>query len=132
MVHAYSMEGFEIRIDGDILEMRTEGVRTAPMGRDPGRAFESFLAAAPARAVLFDLRGAHYQFGPAEWEERARTIARLCRRHAVAAIGREDQDAQIARVLELHAGMGGEGRAFRSRQRARDWLRASIDAATLS
>lgn len=132
MIRAYSMEGFEIRIDGDILEMRTEGIRRSHMGRDPGRAFESFLAATPVRGVLFDVRGAHYDFGAAEWEERARTIARLCRHHVMALIGRDDQDAQIAQVIELHAGMGGENSVFRSRRKAREWLRVTIDAMAVS
>jgi hypothetical protein len=125
------MEGFDIRIDGDILEVRTEGVRTSHMGRDPRRAFESFLAATQVNGVLFDIRGAQYDFAGTEWAERARIIARLCRRHAMAVIGREDQDAQIAQVIEHHIAMDGESEAFRSRRRARDWLRSRIDAMTV-
>ncbi|WP_300545645.1 hypothetical protein [Maricaulis sp.] len=127
VIQAYSMEGFDIRIDGDILEMRTEGDRTPSTGTDPRRAFESFLAASPVRGILFDVRGARYHFQAGQWEERARVIARLTRSRVIAIIGREDQDALIDRVLEYHAEMGGSGMAFRSRAEARNWLRDILD-----
>ncbi|OLF80810.1 hypothetical protein AWH62_13895 [Maricaulis sp. W15] len=122
MVQAYSMEGFEIRIDGSVLEMRTEGTRTVGMGRDSGRSFESFLAHSDVSGVLFDVRGAHYDFTPDAWEERARVIARICTPYPTAFVGRPDQDGQIGRVMELLEARGGSALHCRSRQSARVWL----------
>jgi len=116
------MEGFDIRIDGQVLEMRTEGTRTAAMGRDPGRSFESFLANIHVTGILFDVRGADYQMDEIEWEERARRIARICQDLPTAFVGRQDQDAQIARVLHHLEARNGRGLACRSRQAARIWL----------
>jgi hypothetical protein len=123
MVQAYSMEGFDLRIDSGILEMRTEGERTVGKGRDVARAFEHFLASRPVRAVMFDVRGAQYALDDREWEERAHGIARLCRALPIAIIDREDQSAQTRRVIELHARMDGTSQSFRSRAAARKWLR---------
>ncbi|WP_168206269.1 hypothetical protein [Labrenzia sp. PHM005] len=36
VVRAHSMHGFDLRFEGGILEMRTEGERTAAAGQDPG------------------------------------------------------------------------------------------------
>ncbi len=44
VVRAYSLQGFDLRFGGGILEMRTEGERTVAAGWDPGRAFEHVLA----------------------------------------------------------------------------------------
>lgn len=122
MAQAYSMEGFEIRIDGGVLEMRTEGTRTAGMGNDPARSFESFLANSDIFGVLFDVRGAVYEFSDLEWEERARTIARVCQPFPTAIVSRPDQDAAARRIQELLELRGGTGLTCRSRQVARDWL----------
>lgn len=122
MVQAYSMEGFELRVDRGILEMRTEGERSAGKGRDVARAFRHFLDSKPVRAVLFDVRGARYTLNDREWEERAHGIARLCRVLPIAIIDREDQTGQTRRVLDIHREMGGTGEAFRSRTAARRWL----------
>lgn len=122
MAQAYSMEGFEIRIDGNVLEMRTEGARTSDMGRDPGRSFETFLSHSYVAAILFDVRGATYEFSATEWEERARIVARNCSPYPTAFIGRPDQDEQISRIVELLEQRGGTGLKCRSRQAARLWL----------
>ncbi|BDX00401.1 hypothetical protein [Maricaulis maris] len=122
MAQAYSMEGFEIRIDGGVLEMRTEGTRKPEMGSDPGRSFESFLANSDISGVLFDVRGAQYEFSDLEWEERARTISRVCQSFPTAIVSRPDQDAATRRVLDLLELRGGTGLSCRSRQVARDWL----------
>ena len=128
MVQAYSMEGFEIRIDGRVLEMRTEGTRTAGMGRDAARSFESFLTHADISAILFDVRGARYEFSPDAWEERARIVARLCSPYPTAVIGRPDQDHQISRIMKLLKVRGGVGLQCRSRQAARIWLDGQLVA----
>lgn len=122
MAQAYSMEGFEIRVDGGVLEMRTEGVRTAAMGRDPGRSFATFLANSKVTAIVYDIRGATYEFTPTAWEERARVLARLCNPYPTALVARPDQDAQIFRIVELINQRGGIGLACRSREAARSWL----------
>ena len=129
MAQAYSMEGFDIRIDGHVLEMRTDGTRTAAMGRDPRRSFESFLANSDTRAILFDVRGAHYHFSDSEWEERARLIARLCQGRPTAFVNHQDQDAQVARVLHHLDMRNGQGLSCRSRQAARIWLRGVTESA---
>ncbi len=116
------MEGFEIRIDGRVLEMRTDGPRTAAMGRDPARSFESFLANADVIGILFDVRGADYHFSEIELEERARTIARICQDLPTAIVSRQDQDAQVARVLHHLEARDGRGLVCRSRRAARIWL----------
>lgn len=122
VVQAYSTEGFDIRIDGQVLEMRTDGTRTAEMGREPGRSFESFLANSHVTGILFDIRGAHYQMVEIEWEERARLIARICQDLPTAFVNRQDQDAQIACVLKQLDARSGRGLSCRSRQAARVWL----------
>jgi len=127
VVQAYSMQGFEIRIDGQVLEMRTDGTRTAAMGRDPGRSFESFLANTHVTGILFDVRGADYQLDEIEWEERARLIARVCQGHPTAFVNRQDQDIQVARVLHHLEARGGRGLSCRSRQAARIWLGGVTD-----
>jgi hypothetical protein len=126
VAQAYSMQGFDITVDDGILEMRTEGKRTSATGPDAGRTFENFLRSSSVRAVIFDVRGADYAMNDREWEERARTVARVCRDYLVAIIDREDQSRHSARVLELHESMGGRGRPFRSRAQARAWLRQEL------
>lgn len=122
MAQAYSMEGFEIRIDGNVLEMRTEGMRTSDMATDPGRSFQSFLNNTDVRGILFDVRGAHYKFTDIEWDERARLLGRLCHHVPTAIISRPDQSAQIARIVEQIEKRGGMALACRSRRSARDWI----------
>jgi hypothetical protein len=102
VVRAYSMQGFDLRFGGGILEMRTEGERTAAAGRDPGRAFEHFLASEPVQGVLFDVRGAYYKLEPVQWGIRIRTIARLCSNRAMAVIARDDQTPSVAQLLLVH------------------------------
>ena len=127
MAHAYSTEGFDILIEDGILEMRTEGVRTERAGADPQRAFESLLASAPVRGILFDVRGANYDIDDVSWEARARTISRLCRDYPVGLVARPDQDDQIASIQLYHRERSGQSRTFRSRREARDWLRACME-----
>ncbi|WP_417488119.1 hypothetical protein [Maricaulis sp.] len=126
MAQAYSMEGFEIRIDGHVLEMRTEGTRTAAMGRDPGRSFQSFMANSDIGGIVFDVRGAQYEFTDFEWEERARVLARLCHHVPTAIICRPDQTGQVARITEQIDARGGVALACRSRQAARTWLDSRV------
>ncbi|WP_291844798.1 hypothetical protein [Maricaulis sp.] len=128
MAQAYSMEGFEIRIDSKVLEMRTEGTRTAVMGRDPGRSFESFLANSDIAGILFDVRGASYDFTPVAWEERARVVARICQPYPTAFVGRPEQEEQINRIMELLEERGGIGLQCRSRKVARIWLDGHVVA----
>ena len=122
MAQAYSMEGFEIRIDGNVLEMRTEGARTADMGVDTGRSFQSFMDNSDIRGIIFDVRGAHYVFTDLEWEERARLLARLCHHVPSAMICRPDQADQVARVVKHFEARGGKTQVCRSRLAARAWL----------
>lgn len=127
MAAQLSMDGFEIRIKDKILEMRTEGMRTAGMGQDPERAFESLTRAAEVEAVLFDVRAAHYLLDDVAWEQRARVIARMCRNYTCALITRPDQAHQMTRLMALHADFGGESESFRSRTEAREWLLARLE-----
>ncbi|WP_323762192.1 hypothetical protein [Maricaulis sp.] len=126
MAQAYSMEGFEIRIDGHVLEMRTEGTRTSDMGRDPGRSFQSFMANSDIGGILFDVRGAQYEFTDFEWDERARLLARLCHHVPTAIVCRPDQTSQTTRIIEQIETRGGLALACRSRQAARVWLDAIL------
>lgn len=125
MAHAYSMEGFELRFEGGVLEMRTDGIRTESMGTDPRRAFESLLKNAAVRAVLFDIRGAQYDIHGPALEERARIIGRLCRDFPIALVARPDQDGLAGIFCEMHARQGGDSRICRSRNAARDWLQGA-------
>jgi len=129
VAQAYSMEGFEIRIDGHVLEMRTEGRRTAGMGRDPGRSFQSFMANSDIRGIMFDVRGAQYEFTDFEWEERARVLARLCHHVPTAIICRPDQTGQVACITDQIVARGGVALACRSRQAARSWLDTHVSSA---
>ena len=126
MAAQVSMDGFEIRIKDQILEMRTEGMRTASMGRDPERVFESLTRSAPVKAVLFDVREAHYVLDATKWEERARVVARMCRDFTCAFIIRPDQTEQVEVLTALHRGYGAVSAHFRSRSQARVWLKERI------
>lgn len=127
MPHSYSMEGFELRLEGRVLEMRSEGERTARASHDAGRAFSSFFADGIVQGVIFDLRGAEYALSDRQWEERAHAFARECRSLPLAVIDRQDQAGKTERLLELHTGMGGRNAGFRSRTEARNWIIQSID-----
>ncbi len=113
-------------IHGAVLEVRTEGERTHRNGAAAANTFESFLAAINPPAVLFDIRGAHYRFTDLEWQERARSLARMCLGRVIGIIDREDQSAQTRVVLQVHGERGGQGRAFRSRAKALDWLNSVL------
>ena len=128
MKRAYSVDGFELRVDGRILEMRTEGDRGPGMDRNNRRTLESFLASGNVRGVLFDVRRAHYRDSGVESDECIRTLARICRRHFTAVIGRADQSTPTGKLVGLHAQMGGHGRAFRSRDHALEWLDRQVAA----
>jgi hypothetical protein len=121
-----SMDGFEIRIKDGILEMRTEGMRTAGMGLDPERAFKSLVRLHPIEAILFDVRQAHYVLDDLAWSERARIVARMCKSYTTAFICRPDQVDQTRIVLDFHTEFGGRSDQFRSRKMARDWIRARM------
>ena len=132
MLHSYSMEGFELRLEGPVLEMRTEGERTTGLVHDTSPAFGSFFDRHDIRGVIVDLRSAEYQFNARQWEEGAHAFARRCRALPLAVIDRQDQARRTQRLLELHTGMGGQSESFRSRKKARNWIRQSIDAAPVS
>jgi hypothetical protein len=126
MATSLSMDGFEIRIKDQILEMRTEGLRTAGTGTDPARAFQSMVSSHNIKAVLFDIREAHYVLNEQAWAERARIVARLCKGFTTAFICRSDQTEQTKSVLGFHRDFGGTSEQFRSRALARDWLLLQI------
>ncbi|WP_203292930.1 hypothetical protein [Maricaulis parjimensis] len=122
MTRSYSMEGVDMRIHGSVLEIRTEGERTHSNGSAAANTFESFLTAMDPPAVLFDIRGAHYLFSDLEWQERARSLARMCQGRVMSVVDRDDQSEQTRLVLEIHRERGGKGRVFRSRAKALQWL----------
>ena len=128
MPHSYSMEGFELRLEGPVLEIRTEGERTNGAVHDTSPAFDSFFDRREVRGVIFDLRSADYLFNDRQWEEGAHAFARRCRALPLAIIDRQDQAHRTQRLLELHCGMGGRSETFRSRSKARNWIRQSIGA----
>lgn len=123
MARSYSMEGVDMRIHGSVLEIRTEGERTHANGSSAANTFESFLLAMDPPGVLFDIRGAHFVFSDLEWQERARSLARMCQGRLMTVVDREDQSEQTRAVLDIHTERGGRGRAFRSRAKALDWMR---------
>lgn len=129
MTHSYSMEGFELRVEGPVLEMRSDGERTETRSREAGRAFDSFISDGTVQGVIFDLRGADYAYSDQQWEERAHAFARQCRDLPLAVIDREDQAGRTRRLLELHSGMAGRNAGFRSRKQAQDWIQQCIDCA---
>jgi len=117
-----------LRLEGPVLEIRTEGERTDGVVHDASPAFDSFFDRHDVRGVIFDLRSADYLFNDRQWEEGAHAFARRCRALPLAIIDRQDQAGRTQRLLELHSGMGGKSESFRSRTTARSWIRQSIDA----
>lgn len=126
MARSYSMEGVDMIIHGAVLEVRTEGERTHGNGAAAANTFESFLAAINPPAIMFDIRGAHYLFSELEWQERARSLARMCLGRVICVIDRDDQSEQTRTILEIHAERGGKGRTFRSRAEGLEWLNQMV------
>lgn len=128
-MRTYSTSQFEIRIKNGLLEMRTEGLRTAAMGAEPEQALDSLLASAPVRAVSFDVRASDFRVSAVQLACRVRHIGRQCRGLPIAFIGRVDQEEQIRLAVTEVEAMNGTARGFRSRSKAHAWLRSACQQA---
>ncbi len=128
-MRTYSTSQFEIRIADGLLEMRTQGERTAAMGAEPELALDRLLASAPVRAIAFDIRASDFRLSAVQVETRIRQIGRQCRGLPIAFIGRADQHEQTRLAVRVIGQMDGNARGFRSRDEAQAWLRTMCQPA---
>ena len=125
MPHHISLDGIDITVEGQVLEMRAQGVRNVENGLDGARLF-ALMENENIRAVMFDSRQADYQLTPPEAQERARLVARMSRGRIVAHIIRKDQEEQFEPLLLSHRDMGSDCRSFRSRSKGRAWIDSAL------
>ena len=122
MKRTYSMQGFELRLVGGVIELRAQGERTVGDELAPARVFSSMARHLSSRLILYDIRDADYRLDARQWEERFRFVARLFKGYRIAYVTRADQAETARQSRRAHARNGDKADVFNSRDKAHAWL----------
>ena len=122
MKNSYSMQGFDLTVGNNLIEMRAQGDRASGAEISPARIFASISAKVTTQLILYDIRDSDYQLTELEWEERGRFVARLFKGFQIAYVIRNDQREQARLICRAHARNGDEADYFTSKTKARNWL----------
>ena len=119
----YSMQGFSLSVVDGIIELHTDGEQDSGSEQAPIRAFSTLAENITSRLILNDVRSAVMSLSDIEWEERMRFIARALQGYRVAYVIRPDQERTTRGFIEAHARLGDTAEYFKSKAKARAWLK---------
>lgn len=119
----YSMQGFSLSVADGIIELHSDGELGSGSEQAPARAFSTIAEQIDSRLILNDVRSAVLTLSEMEWAERMRFVARTFQGYRVAYVIRPDQAERAGGFVEAHARLGDTAACFRSKARARAWLK---------
>ena len=125
MTPNYSMNGFSLTLVDGVIELYADGEQGRGDEVAPARAFSALSPRIESRLILNDVRSAVFSLSDLEWEERMRFVARSFQGYRMAYVIRPDQTETAEKFVAAHARLGDEAACFRSKAKARAWLKGA-------